>query len=141
MYWTSPYMDPPLPRYVQTCSTLTSLYRACLLYKDLLPDMFKRVHYEARMVGKHMVGILLDCFLVTSRNEVVAKVVFTRVCDSVNRGGICLSACWDTTPLGADSSIGSMSGRYACYWNAFLFGQTFCYRPQGKVMFSQASVS
>ena len=25
--------------------------------------------------------------------------VFTRVCDSVHRGGICLSACWDTTPL------------------------------------------
>ena len=25
--------------------------------------------------------------------------VFTRVCDSVNRGGgVCLSACWDTTP-------------------------------------------
>ena len=22
--------------------------------------------------------------------------VFTRVCDSVNRGGVCLSACWDT---------------------------------------------
>ena len=26
------------------------------------------------------------------------KVVFTCVCDSVHRGGICLSACWDTTP-------------------------------------------
>ena len=26
--------------------------------------------------------------------------VFTRVCDSVHRGGVCLSACWDTaTPL------------------------------------------
>ena len=24
--------------------------------------------------------------------------VFTGVCDSVHRGGICLSACWDTTP-------------------------------------------
>ena len=63
--------------------------------------------------------------------------------------GVCLSACWDTplplgadppgadppgsrpppgadTPLGvdtpreADSSIRSMSGRYASYWNAFL---------------------
>ena len=29
--------------------------------------------------------------------------VFTGICDSVNRGGVCLSACWDThTPLGAD---------------------------------------
>ena len=24
--------------------------------------------------------------------------VFTGVCDSVNGGGVCLSACWDTTP-------------------------------------------
>ena len=24
--------------------------------------------------------------------------VFTGVCDSVNRGDVCLSACWDTTP-------------------------------------------
>ena len=28
--------------------------------------------------------------------------VFTCVCDSVNRRGVCLSACWDNTPLGAD---------------------------------------
>ena len=25
--------------------------------------------------------------------------VFTGVCDSVNTGGVCLSACWDTPPL------------------------------------------
>ena len=35
--------------------------------------------------------------LVTSCNEVVVKVVFTHVCDSVHRG-VCLSARWDTTP-------------------------------------------
>ena len=33
--------------------------------------------------------------------------VFTGICDSVNRGGVCLSACWDTPlhsrPPGADS--------------------------------------
>ena len=35
--------------------------------------------------------------------------VFTCVCDSVNKGGVCLSACWDITspgsrhPLGADT--------------------------------------
>ena len=30
--------------------------------------------------------------------------VFTGVCDSVHGGGVCLSACWDTTPpLGADT--------------------------------------
>ena len=44
-------------------------------------------------------------------------------------GGVCLSACWDTTPgtrhtlppPEADSGIRSMSGRYASYWNAFLW--------------------
>ena len=70
--------------------------------------------------------------------------VFTGVCDSVHRGGVCLSACWDTPhppgadphgsrhhppeqippeqtpPREADSGIRSTSGRYASYWNAFL---------------------
>ena len=69
--------------------------------------------------------------------------VFTRVCDSVHRGGGCLSACWDTTPPEGDPpgrrhpppegdplvsppgrsppGIWSMSGRCASYWNAFLY--------------------
>ena len=73
--------------------------------------------------------------------------IFAPVCHSVHRGGVCLSACWDTTPppwsrhlpeqtpprsrhplpqtpppprRDADSGIWSMSGRYASYWNAFL---------------------
>ena len=29
--------------------------------------------------------------------------VFTGVCDSVNKGGVCLSACLDTHPLGTDT--------------------------------------
>ena len=29
--------------------------------------------------------------------------VFTGVCDSVHRGGVCLSACWDTHTPGADT--------------------------------------
>ena len=43
-------------------------------------------------------------YLVTGRNEVVAKVIFLHlsVIHSVHRGGGCLSACWDTTPPGAD---------------------------------------
>ena len=58
----------------------------------------------------------------TGCNEVVPKVMFfTGVCHSVDRGGVCLSACWDTTPPpgadppGADTGIRSMSGRYASY--------------------------
>ena len=96
--------------------------------------------------------------LITGHNKVVAKVIFLHlsVIHSVHRGeGVCLSACWDTTPpradppgadtpldqtphpltrhppradpqeqtppQKADSSIWSMSGQYASYWNAFLF--------------------
>ena len=70
--------------------------------------------------------------------------VFTGGCDSVHRG-VCLSACWDTSPQEqtsqeqtpwnrhplradpseADSGIQSMSGRYASYWNAFLYRVSF----------------
>ena len=107
-----------------------------------------------------------------------AKVIFSQAC-VCPRGGVCLSACWDTPPKSrsrhppgaetprsrppeqtppqsrhppevntpgadtpttppreqtppraihlpprpkADSSIRSTSGRYASYWNAFLFG-------------------
>ena len=85
--------------------------------------------------------------IITGRNEVVAKVIFLHLSVNLFTGGFCLSACWDTTPLGADtttppepdppgpdtppreqapspeadSSIWSTSGRYASYWNAFLF--------------------
>ena len=34
------------------------------------PDIFKLVHYEARMVGKWTVGILLEYFLVHNTNTV-----------------------------------------------------------------------
>ena len=37
--------------------------------------------------------------IITARNEVWGKVIFSEVCvkNSVH-GGVCLSACWDTTP-------------------------------------------
>ena len=42
---------------------------------------------------------LIHKFVITGRNEVVAKVIFLHpsVIHSVH-GGVCLSACWDTTP-------------------------------------------
>ena len=42
--------------------------------------------------------------VITGRNEVVVKVIFLHlsVIHSVHRG-VCLSACWDTTPLGSDT--------------------------------------
>ena len=46
--------------------------------------------------------------------------VFTRVCHSV-RGGVCLSAWWDTPQEQTPPRDGHCCGRYASYWNAFLF--------------------
>ena len=40
----------------------------------------------------------------TGRNEVVVKVIFLHLFVILFTGGVCLSACWDTTPLpGADT--------------------------------------
>ena len=63
--------------------------------------------------------------------------IFTSVCQEFcSRGGVCLSACWDTTPQ-ADPpgrhprvdtpSLGRhhCSGWYASYWNAFLYQYWF----------------
>ena len=54
------------------------------------------------MVKKGAVRIPLECNLITSCNEVVAKVIFLLVSVILLTGGVCLSACWDTT-LGADT--------------------------------------
>ena len=77
---------------------------------------------------------LFSC-IITGRNEVVAKVMFLQVC-VCPRGGGCLPQCMlgchtpsgpgrpprmENPPREADSSIRSTSGRYASYWNAFLF--------------------
>ena len=61
---SSPSVQGPNPRHVQTCSTLstwTSLY-SC-------PDMFKFVCCTVHTVGGRAVAIRLNCVLVTTRNE------------------------------------------------------------------------
>ena len=67
--------------------------------------------------------------------------IFTSVCHSVHREGVCVSqhelgqtppgthplpsACWDTPPCPVHAGIhppgGHCCGRYASYWNAFLY--------------------
>ena len=42
----------------------------------------------------------MSLLLLPSANIVCKGYVFTPVCYSVHRGGVCLSACWDTPPLG-----------------------------------------
>ena len=41
----------------------------------------------------------LPFFVITGRNEVVAKVMFLHVCVCPQGEGVCLSACWDARPL------------------------------------------
>ena len=83
----------------------------------------------------------------TGRNEVLAKVIFSQVCvkNSVHKGGYLTrhpprpgryppgtrhpprpgryppNQAGTPPPGTADSGIRSTFGRYACYWNAFLF--------------------
>ena len=38
--------------------------------------------------------------VITGRNEVVAKVIFLHLSVILFTGGVCISACWDTTPPG-----------------------------------------
>ena len=97
-------------------------------------------------VGKRAVRILLECFLViTARKQSLRRLCFY-TCLSVIL--FCLSACWDTPPRKQTPPSGSRhppqeantpagsrhpplrsacweirptSGRYAYYWNAYLF--------------------
>ena len=45
--------------------------------------MFNKVHRLDQIFPK------IACFIFTGRNEVVAKVMFLQLCDSVHRGGVC----------------------------------------------------
>ena len=77
-------------------------------------------------VGKRVVRILLECFLTTGRNEVVAKVIFLHLFVILFTGGgesvsASVHAGIPPPPPRPDTPrIRSTSGRYASYWNAFL---------------------
>ena len=47
---------------------------------------------------------MLSCYYLQRSCE---SYVFTPVCHSVHRGGVCLSACWDTTPPGRHTPPGT----------------------------------
>ena len=76
----------------------------------------------SRMVNERAVCILLECILVTIRNE-VAKIMFYRYV-SVHGGG---GSIWAGTPPETrylpppPPGDGWRCGRYASYWNAFLY--------------------
>ena len=94
--------------------------------------------YPCWLLGRY--ASYRNAFLLPAATKLGQGNVFTGVCNSVHRGGLCLSASWDTPPRAdtprsrhppradtppspreADSGIRSTSGRYASYWNAFLF--------------------
>ena len=81
--------------------------------------------------SRQYVRILLECFLVTARNS-CGKVMFSQACviPSVHREGSGrLPSQSDTTGYGQRAS-----GRYACYWNAFLFSYRSCRIPHQSEM-------
>ena len=115
--------------------------------RNQLQSCAKKTHKE----NKILINKVTACGSITSRNKQVCfyrpqrswgKVMFfTRVCDSVHRGGVCPIACWDRPPsprsrhpppeedtpgeqtpqYSACWEIRATSGRYASYWNAILF--------------------
>ena len=54
------------------------------------------VNQRGCVAGK--VSTLASSIFITGRNEVVAKVIFLHLFVILFTGGVCLSACWDTTP-------------------------------------------
>ena len=121
--------------YLLVLHTLPFFRWISLFVQDVVcfgSGQFRMIWYAARKV----------VLFITGRNEVVAKVMFLLVSVILSTGGgVCLSACWDTSPpprerrppkegdppgrrhpLGrSPRGIRSMSGRYASYCNAFLF--------------------
>ena len=79
-------------------------------------------------LGKWAVHILLKCIIVTTRNEVGGKVIFSQASVILSTGGgrgvpgpgkrqgLRRGGAWQTPP----PPDGYYCGRYASYWNAFL---------------------
>ena len=105
---------------------------------------------EIKLVFRLISSILFNIISLATAAKLGQGNVFTGVCDSVHRGGVCMLGYHppgadtasrsrhppgvDTPPLEqtpppqsrhppweADSGIRSTSDRYASYWNAFLF--------------------
>ena len=99
-----------LNSHTKTSNFLPMWHRAMLLFSKpkIKPNQINgRVLYNSNYVTSLMRSIVLEnSFLVelkvyvfTSRNEVVAKVIFLHLSVILfTGGGVCLSACWDTTP-------------------------------------------
>ena len=103
-----------------------------------ISDEMKIVILNIRSACSHMAFLLsFSLYSLPPATKFGQGYIFTGVCDSVNRGGVCLSACWDTPwsrhppsrhpPPGADTprhracwEIRSTRRRYASYWNAIL---------------------
>ena len=64
----------------------------------VLPDDISALQLAPPTGQSAVLSYMVNVFTVRKRSY-----VFTRVCHSVHRGGVCLSACWDTHPHLADT--------------------------------------
>ena len=56
-------------------------------------DVEQLVAEKVKIVNAEVISLIIPAATKLGQDN-----VFTGVCDSVNRGGVCLSACWDATP-------------------------------------------
>ena len=133
-----PYTGPVLSFSKETAPADTVLlhggYARCPNIVHPSPFVFKVELFMRINKIPYKVSTITDKIpVITVRNE-VAKVMFLHLSVSHSvHGGVCLSACWDTTPRdqappwsrppGADTAPADSycCGRYASHWNAFLF--------------------
>ena len=66
--------------------------------------------------------------IITACKRSLRRLCFYTCLSFCSQGGVCFSACWDTSPPGADTpppharwEIRAKSGRYASCWNAYLY--------------------
>ena len=80
--------------WLYTCPSTTGLFLS------LVVQSIKRDQKSPKNKLKATLSLLrpykLHHILLPLANEVCEGYVFTPVCHSVHRGGVCLSACWDT---------------------------------------------
>ena len=70
-----------------------------------MPLTVDHIYWAMLCICDHLI------FIITGRNEVVAKVMFLQVCVCPRGGeGVCLSACWDAIPSPRDQADAPQNG-------------------------------
>ena len=154
------YMLPEIHLWCDTCWTLGSQHGswAILFYIPVSRDLSS---LHCVRPGRHSTNwamparlnfilsnkclyfpTLTQVLFIPPANEVCDGYVFTPVCHSVHRRRGCLPQCMlrythpgQTTPgSSACWEIRSTSGRYASYWNAYLFNNRYLFSIKTKLL-------